>query len=564
MLGLDGLDPEVVRSLGPQRLPHLFAVAERGVFARLLSVLPAATLPNWSTFLTCFEPGAHGVFDFTTRVGARVRFTGGTVRAVPTVFSRLDAAGLRCACVGFPGTWPPERLRHGVFVSGWDSPVAFEADRSFVWPRELYEELRARGGGLRFDDVDELAADTPGWHSALPAALVARIERKRELASWLLGERDWDVFAFYFGESDTAAHYLWSRHDPRSPRRPHDVSERDADGLARVYAALDEAVGALIARAGGDDVEVTIVSDHGMGGTSDRVLYLNRALEDAGLCTLREGGLSGALTHALKESALVHLPPRVRALAFRAAGSVLPGWLESRARFAQLDFRSTQAFSEELNYFPSVWLNVRGREPLGVIEPRELPRVRARVREALLALRDPWDATPVVREVHAREDVYAGPFVDRAPDLVLELELPGGYSYNVLPSASAPPRAALGGTGAWRRLRPFEYLGRKGRSLPGSHRAHGVYFAAGPSVRPGAQCAPRMADATATLLARLGVTPPSGASGRVLLEVLREGVGQALLGLDPGSRVAVEPRARVSASAEALVEARLRALGYLD
>ena len=559
MLGLDGLDPDVVRALGAARLPHLHALAARGVFARLESVLPAATLPNWSTFLTGLDPGAHGVFDFTTRTGYRVRFTGGTVRAAPTVFARLDAAGLRCACVGFPGTWPPERLRHGVFVSGWDSPVAFEADRSFVWPPELYDALRARSGGLRFDDVDELAAETPGWHAALPDALVARIERKRELASWLLAERDWDVFAFYFGESDTAAHYLWSQHDPRSPRRPHDVSARDADGLSRVYAALDAAVGALVAQAGGDAVEVTLVSDHGAGGTSDRALYLNRALEDAGLCALRPARLGNSLTRRLKETALTRLPPRARELAFRAAGRVLPGWLESRARFAQLDFPRTQAFSEELNYFPSVWLNVRGREPLGTVEPRDLPRVRERVREALMALRDPWDGTPVVRAVHAREDVYAGPLVDRAPDLVLDLALPGGYSYNVLPSASAPPRALLGGTGAWRRLGPSEYLGRKGRSLPGSHRSHGVYLAAGPRVRAGSACAPRMADATATLLARLEVALPEGASGRVLEEVLRAGG-------PPTPLAAASERVDLptTASDEARVEARLRALGYLD
>lgn len=557
VLGLDGLDPDLVQALGPERLPHLHALATRGVFARLESVLPAATLPNWSTFLTGLDPGQHGVFDFTTRTGYRVRFTGGTVRATPTVLARLDAAGLRCACIGFPGTWPPERFAHGVFVSGWDSPVAFEADRSFVWPESFYDALRARSGGVRFDDVDELAAETPGWHTALPDALVARVERKRELAAWLLDERDWDVFAFYFGESDTAAHYLWSLHDPQSPRRPHEVSARDGDGLARVYAALDAAVGALIARAGGDSVEVTIVSDHGAGGTSDRVLYLNRALADAGLCTLREGELGSRVTRSLKENALVRLPPRARELVFRAAGRVLPGWLESRARFGAIDFRRTQAFSEELNYFPSVWLNVRGREPLGTIAPADVPRVRARVCEALLALRDPWDGTQVVRAVHAREDIYAGPLVTRAPDLVLELALTGGYSYNVLPSASAPPRAQLSGSGAWRRLAPAEYLGRKGRSLPGSHRSHGVYFAAGPRVRAAAKCAPRMADATATLLARLDVALPEGASGRVLDEVLRDGSARTVLGV-------AAPPTPMSESDEAIVEARLRALGYVD
>jgi len=557
VLGLDGLDPDVVRALGPARLPHLHTIAARGVFAPLESVLPAATLPNWSTFLTGCDPGVHGVFDFTTRVGDRVRFTGGTVRAVPTIFARLDAAGQACACIGFPATWPPERLAHGAFVSGWDSPVAFEADRSFVWPPSLHDALHARFGAVRFDDVDELAADTPGWHAALPGALVARIVRKQELGAWLLDSREWDVFALYFGESDTAAHYLWSLHDAHSPRRPAHVSEADARGLGRVYEALDAAVGALVARAGGDGVEVTVVSDHGAGGTGDRALYLNRALEDAGLCTLREGGVAGAVVRRLKESALVHLPPRVRERVFRAAGSVLPGWLESRARFGAIDFTRSQVFSEELNYFPSVWLNVRGREPYGTVAPADVPRVRARVIDALLALRDPWDGAPVVRAVHAREDVYAGPHVSRAPDLVLELALPGGYAYNVLPTGSAPPRSALAGTGAFRRLAPQEYLGRKGRSLPGSHRSHGVYLAAGPRVKSDVMCAPRMADATATLLARLGRAPVPDAAGRVLVETLRR--DDALHALPEVAAPGHAPE-----SDEALVEARLRALGYVD
>jgi predicted AlkP superfamily phosphohydrolase/phosphomutase len=186
-----------------------------------------------------------------------------------------------------------------------------------------------------------------------------------------------------------------------------------------------------------------------------------------------------------------------------------------------------------------------------------VPAVRARVTEALLALRDPWDGAPVVRAVHAREEIYAGPHAGRAPDLVLELALPGGYSYNVLPTGSAPPRAALRGTGAFRRLAPHEYLGRKGRSLPGSHRSHGVYFAAGPRVTPGAACTPRMADATATLLARLGLAPTPDAAGRVLTETLR--------GTDE-RRALPEPTRAESAPEcdEAIVEARLRALGYVD
>ncbi|MDB4986582.1 MAG: hypothetical protein JWN04_1760, partial [Myxococcaceae bacterium] len=267
ILGFDGADLELVLALGRARLPNLFALMERGAFAHQQSVLPPATLPNWTTFLTGVDPGQHGVFDFTTRAGYRVHFTAGTVREAPTFMARLDRLGLACCCVGFPATWPPERLEHGVFISGWDAPVAFEADRSFVWPSALYETLERRFGPLRFDEVDQFRADEPGWHARLGGRLADKIERKVELASFLLAMRSWDVFAFYFGESDTASHYLWSLHDEGSPRRPQEVSQAEQAGLGRVYEALDGALGRLLEQAG-QDVELTVVSDHGSGGSS--------------------------------------------------------------------------------------------------------------------------------------------------------------------------------------------------------------------------------------------------------------------------------------------------------
>ena len=93
VLGLDGADLDLVRAFGPHRLPALFALMNRGAFAHQASVMPPATLPNWTTFLTGLDPGRHGVFDFTTRSGYDVRFTAGTVREAPTLVARLDKLG---------------------------------------------------------------------------------------------------------------------------------------------------------------------------------------------------------------------------------------------------------------------------------------------------------------------------------------------------------------------------------------------------------------------------------------------------------------------------------------
>ncbi|MEO0324218.1 MAG: alkaline phosphatase family protein [Myxococcota bacterium] len=562
IVGLDGADVDVIHALGPERLPQLHRLMREGAWARLESVQPPATLPNWTTFLTGVDPGRHGVFDFTTRdADYRVRFTAGTVREAPTLAARLDALGLRCAVVAFPGTYPPERLTHGAFVSGWDAPVAFAADRSFVWPPSLHDAMKARFGALRFDDVDEFDAAAPGWHAALAGALERRIARKLELALALMdgaltGTRAWDLFAVYFGESDTASHHLWAHHDPASPRHPAQASPEAQAGLGRVYEALDAALGRLAAAAG-EGVEITVVSDHGSGGASDQVLYLNRALADAGLLRFREAPARRRAAQAVKDAALTRLPPALREQVFRLGGAVLPSWLESQARFGAIDFRKTVAFSDELNYFPGVWLNLRCRDAQGTVDdPRAATRA---VRDALLALVNPFTGAPAVARVWRREELFDGPHAERAPDLLLRLNRSGpapGYSLNLMPSAGAPP-----GTGPWRRLAPEEHLGRKGRSLPGSHRERGLFVAAGPRVRPVGEVPAHIADATATVLARMDVAVPPEAMGRVLWEALDDGRARArTLPKAP----APEPTPSPSRAGEAAIERRLRALGYVD
>ena len=568
ILGLDGFDLELVEQFGARRLPNLHALMSRGAFAALESVQPPATLPNWTTFLTGVDPARHGVFDFTTRNGYQVRFTAGTVREVPTLFTQLDQLGLRCACLSFPATWPPERLEHGVFVSGWDAPVAFEADRSFMWPPSLYDETVERFGAPSFDDVDEFHADAPGWIERLPDALVSRVARKVAWARWLLDRQDWDVFALYFGESDTGSHYLWAHHDPDSPRRTPGVSLEQGKGLQRVYEALDEAVGSLTEAAGGEQTEVTVLSDHGSGGSSDKVLYLNRLLARHGLLRFRpRRGRGGA---GLKEIALRRFPPQLREQLFRAGNAWLPSRLESNVRFGAIDMANTVAFSDELNYFPGIHLNIAGREPGGIVQPEQRRETILRIRTALLGTRDPWSGRPVFRDLIPREELFEGPHLDRAPDLFVELQLDDGYSYNLMPSephngASAAPWRRRRFTGhqfagnPFRKLADDEKLGKKGRSLPGSHRSHGFMALAGPSVKPAGRLHAHIADLSATLLSRLGLSVPSSFMGRVLWEALCDEGNAGAIRL-PAPR----PRAPRAVRNEALVESRLRALGYIE
>lgn len=556
LLGVDGADPGLVSGwVEAGELPCLAALARNGRLGRARVFPLVSTLPAWTTILTGATPGRHGVLDFTRRRGYRVEFVGGAVRRVPTLARHLDELGLRAACLGFPATYPPEPLRRGVAIAGWDSPVASAADRSFVEPPWLHRRLLAALGRrvLDFEEpgVDELRPDRGGGHAELARGLGRRARRRGRLARWLLERLRWDLLAVYFGETDTAAHHLWPSHDPTSPRRPAGFSPPPgADPLLEVYRAVDRVLGELVEVARPE--AVVVVSDHGSGGASDKVLFLNLWLAEAGLQARSRRGRA-ALAALARERVPAFLPAPVREGLFRAFGRALPSFVESRTRFGGIDFARTVAFSEELPYAPSVWLNVAGREPLGTVSAGERLGVAREVARRLeTELVDPWTGEAVVRRAWLREEVLSGEAVEEAPDLILDLAEDRGATYALLPSARAGSGAA-----PWRRLADEELLGRKGRAMAGSHRPDALLLLSGAAVGEGPLEGARLEDVAPSVCALLGAPRPAAAEGRCLVPDEHD-----LATAAPALGSAGTGPALGRAGAAVLTE-RLRRLGYL-
>lgn len=546
IFGLDGatwtvLGPAIARG----ELPNLARLRARSTWGVLHSTIPPVTFPAWTTFATGVNPGKHGIFDFTRRVPGTysVRFVNATYRKAPTVWRRLSDAGRRVCVLGIPGSYPPEPI-HGCMISGFDTPVTTRADRSFIYPPEWADEI-LRVGGFPFADFQEFRI-AGGWHRHAAEQLLRGIEIKTRLAVSLLRRERWDCFLLLFGESDTAAHHFWHLYDASSPRFDPRLRDEVGDVLTRVYVALDAAIGEILELAADDTV--LIASDHGFGGVGTKALFLNQGLAGSGL-QLRVPLATGAgLAGRIKRNALRYVPAAWQAKLFRVAGGRIADGLESRARFAGIDWSHTYAYSEDLNYFPNVWLNLVGREPEGVVAVGDYERVRDEVIAALAAWRDPESGEPVVRRAWRREEVYDGPYVGAAPDIILELSEVDGYSYTCLPSTLAVPGETM------RRLDPAHATGKLD-GMSGSHRGAGVYALVAPGVAPCGPVDASIADMGATILGQLGIDVPEDMDGRPI------GSG----GNAPGRRepyVAAAEEAYSDAQ-EREVEARLAALGYL-
>lgn len=519
LIGLDGAAPSLVEPWMDQgRLPNLARLRKAGSYLPLASTTPPATFPAWTTCVTGVNPGRHGVFDFTEMVpGAyAVRFVNATYRKAPAIWNVLSDAGKRVGLLSVPATYPPEPV-NGFMVSGFDSPVCTRIDRSFVYPQAFYSEVRE----WRFADFQQTNIG-PDWHDRILPKLIEGIARKERVACKLLAREPWDFFMVVFGESDAVGHHFWMFHDQQSPR--HRPGREDS--IQRVYERLDAAVGRLM-EAAGDDVTVGVVSDHGLGGAGTGVVHLNNWLAENGYLRFAPG--SGSL---LKKLALTATPEHWRGKLFRMFRG-LAGRAESRSRFSGIDWGHTRAWSEELNYFPSVRINLRGRAPQGQVRPEEYDSFTADLCRHL----ESWAP---IQKAWRREELYEGEYVERAPDIVLELALEDGYSHSCLRGRGGP---------AFRRLEPDEYLGGRERAINGNHRPTGVLFLS----KPTQACAARIEDVAPTVLAELGVpAPPMD--------------GTPLLAGPAGTAEATHaPQERAyTPEEERVVEDRLRDLGYFE
>jgi predicted AlkP superfamily phosphohydrolase/phosphomutase len=283
----------------------------------------------------------------------------------------------------------------------------------------------------------------------------------------------------------------------------------------------------------------------------DTAVFLNRWLAEGGWLRFEEGSSLSHLAGLARSAALKAIPSSWQAPLFRLAGGRLANALESKARFAGVDWRHTAAVSEELNYFPSIWLNLQGREPLGTVAPERYRELCEELRRALLAWRDPISQQPVVRDVWRRDELYHGKFVENAPDLVLNLNRPGGYSYVCLPSRgqSGSPLVRLEGS---------ELSGGKLSGMSGSHRPDGLCVVWGEGVARGKIEGAWIADMTPTILSLCNLPAPDDWDGKVLpcvSALASHGAMQANASV--GSESTYDQRQ------EAEIEERLQRLGYL-
>jgi predicted AlkP superfamily phosphohydrolase/phosphomutase len=534
-LGFDGADHDLVRDLVARgRLPMIARLAREGTFGPLRSTIPAVTPTAWSSFLTGLNPAGHGIFNFSTNPNRSVqRLESAASRAGAPLWRALGPAGVRSAFVLIPFTYPAEPM-DGVLVTGYGGPER---------PEILPERARAR----IFDAYPELVtAHHPmreqWWRDfdAYAARLLEHVDQTAGVCRLALElEPDLRLLAVDFMSSDHAGHLAYNRYDPGHPA--HDPG-RAGDELVRVYEEIDRACSELIEEAGrrwDEEPTVVVLSDHGM-----KPIYwsfhVNRWLEEAGHLRFRKRSLQSLSGGTLDLASRVdHRLARTTRRWGQALDLVpfAPRPVADRA-FADIDFGRTRAYSFATG--GQVFLG----EASGAWND---PRYRERLADELARIPHPETGEPAF-EVRRKEDLYRGPYLAKAPELVLLARDERIYLDSSRRRWAAPFERH-------ERLDPETFYGYSGH-----HGLHGILAAAGPGIR--AAELPQGAEITqlpATLLALFGL----GAEGMdgAPIEAILEDAGEAVTKVAASSAAPSDQPVYSEEDEQRLIE-RLRDLGY--
>jgi len=532
LIGIDGATFSILDPLMDEGvMPFLKEFIASGARAELCSVIPPLTPPAWTSLMTGRSPGQHGVFDFFCKEAAdshHIRFMTSRDVGCETIWAMVDRYGRRATVLNFPLTFPPPRINGNVVPGGW---MPWRQLRLGCHPAGLYDKLKALPGF----NPRELAMDMAHEEKVLEGCkqdeyegwIALHIRRERQwfnVLRYLMQEDPAELTAILFDGVDKLQHLCWRFLDPACVEEFKSPWEQRVRAQCLEYFRQLDGLLAKIVHLAGPEATVVMASDHGFG-PQVRTFFVNAWLEQQGYLAWADGkGPRASDTEVLGVGQL-------------ARHVYLLDWERTRAYAAMPSSNGIHI----VRAFPPL------QGGLGEVDA-EYESFRNRLIEELCALKDPLSGEAVVSRVWKREDAFAGPYLELAPDLTLELQ--DGGLVSILASDTVVSR----------------------RSEPsGTHRPEGIFVAQGLGIRQGVRLpALSILDVAPLVLYSLGLPVPDDLEGRLPTEVLEP----AALQVRPVETVsppkpAVEPSHMpvgpvLDEEAEAEILRRLRALGYIE
>jgi predicted AlkP superfamily phosphohydrolase/phosphomutase len=541
ILGLDGATWTNLRGwIERGDMPVLRQLMADGAWGVLNSAIPALTPPAWTSLVTGTNPGQHGIYHFRHQPAGdyyQRRLNNSRDISVPTVWQRLNQHGLRTGVFNVPLSFPVYPV-NGFITSDALSP---EARKLHTFPPELAEQFPG------------FVIDVLNYPEALPGTanhereMLAFVEENEQVllhhanvALRLMQTQAWQFFMAVWLVLDRMQHFAWKYCDPAVAEKLTGETEKKIAARPRaLFKQLDVQIGRLV-EAAGKDCTLLIVSDHGFGPMPGRFFHTNRWL-------IEQGHLSLLLRWSPQRLFYGNLPR-----------SWKPKFgVPIDSKFGLVDWSRTRVWADPLeSRATGIRINRADRYAHGIVPVGEVEALLEKLTRELLALKAP-DSSAQFTAVHRGDTLYRGMHAAAGPDLVAILAKP----FDVPPSFRRDVRAS-------QRITENRHVLRDG-----GHEPEGVVLLHGSHVRRGTWLpAQPIESITPTVLQLFGLpisddidAPPiTSALDEEFVRscpVRRESESAKPSTPTPGGGTG---QPEYSAEDSAVVEERLRKLGYLD
>ena len=474
----------------------------------------------WPSIFTGTAPDKHGLYHaYVMSPGQQSPTRPRPDRSpFPFLWKILSDQGKRCIVMDAFLTCPLQNF-NGSQIVDWGSWSHFW-DTTIV-PADLKRELEKRFGRYPAEDHSKVGmvplSNFEGFHERLLAGIV----KKTEVAKWLMEREDWDLFLMVFGESHPAGHYFWQFHDSSYLTHPRDGAGAFGDALREIYVALDGAIGEILQTID-DKTTVFLVSGDGMGPNYSGSHILHDLLIRMGLFNNHNVGDNGKLGEKpagankpgqpktdLLSVIRNMIPERVRvAVTQRLLPRSTQEKLSLRWKTSGISWSQTRAFLIENANEGYIRINLRGREPEGIVNPgKEYEDLCDEIYRTVKTMINPANGALAARAVYKTDEVFHGLCRSHMPDIIINWNDDAKITTELLSAKYGIARSNEPGC----LLAPY---------YTGNHRPTAFMVSQGPEILHGAVFeGTSILDLAPTILNLLGIRPPDYMDGRVLSEL---------------------------------------------
>jgi predicted AlkP superfamily phosphohydrolase/phosphomutase len=372
VIGLDCAAPALVFDAWLADLPNIKKLVSEGLWGRMFSSIPPITCPAWMCMMTSKNPGKLGIFGFRNRSNyayKEIWIANSTVIKEPTLWDIISREGLTVGLIGVPQTYPPRPV-NGFMVTDFLAP---DTSADYTYPSYIKDEIKQAVGDYILD-CDEFRTENK---DALLAEIYEMTKKRFDLVEAFLTKSP-DFYMFVEMGIDRIYHGFWKYMD--KTHRKYVAGNKYENSIKEYHQYIDKRIGELLKKVG-DDTVVLVVSDHG-AKKMEGAININDWLVSEGYLKLDK-----------KPEGVVKMDK------------------------VGVDWANTTAWGLG-GYYGRLFLNVKGREAQGKVDPKDYERIRDEIAAKLRALKDEKGRLLGTRVIKPQE-VYKGPHLDQSPDLII-------------------------------------------------------------------------------------------------------------------------------------------------